>query len=712
MYFVDNNSGAPVMPAVKPQYSNEVLYFTEGGNGVAPTWPGADWFNIVQTEILHVLIAAGLTPDKADHTQLKKAMSKLFISRINPGTDLKEDGTALTFLENLGLADPDGAVLYPDLQMARWRDMGDVRGWGAKLNGIDDDAPAINAAALAVSLRGGGQVFIPAGIAAYGTDIIVYSLCHYRGEGHGATKLRQIAGSGATAFTTKDFDLLKGSGNLSAAPFLFSITDLSIDGNYMDLGGYFDEISWRVCDKVNNTQGSGIKIFGSNFEINVEINNCPEHLWYCEGVGNFYENQEHASDIRIKGRISGKELVVFRGPGDINLEKIVVGLGGLLPLSQRKTASTNPSTVYPGEPVNGLVLDNSGQYTGHAELGHVHIYGCSYGYGVVTKGTNRFNARHVTSENNLGGFYFGNGAHGMIAIGESRANGRWPDSYEGSTITPLPDVVVDNGDIWQLTGQMRIYRYSPSRDLAGASVQILGNDNNLVLTYASQLQTDQLPLDADFLKVTGNNNNISFQALRVKGNGVYVSGQGNNIRGTLHSLNAGTLLHRDGSGSYANIIEIVGTGLAADTTAFEATGAVSSEKINLVAAGTEGYIPFSGDRMAAINRTCVWEVMCTVGNSINGKSTEDYLEWLMPTPVSTGFGTGIFEVDIEHNFLYAPTVNQLSLDMRQPGTEATGANLEWVRFIGTPTTSSFRIRYKWSGVPTAGSAPVLMFHIK
>lgn len=30
------------------------------------------------------------------------------------------------------ISDPDGASSYPELQMARWRDEGDVRGWGAK----------------------------------------------------------------------------------------------------------------------------------------------------------------------------------------------------------------------------------------------------------------------------------------------------------------------------------------------------------------------------------------------------------------------------------------------------------------------------------------------------------------------------------------------------------------------------------------------------
>lgn len=43
-------------------------------------------------------------------------------------------------------SDPDGATTYPDLQMARWRDEGDIRGWGAKCNGVADDTAAIQSA--------------------------------------------------------------------------------------------------------------------------------------------------------------------------------------------------------------------------------------------------------------------------------------------------------------------------------------------------------------------------------------------------------------------------------------------------------------------------------------------------------------------------------------------------------------------------------------
>ncbi|ELL7344208.1 TPA: hypothetical protein ACQ8P9_000974 [Escherichia coli] len=44
------------------------------------------------------------------------------------------------------LSDVDGATKYPEFQIARWRDEGDIRGWGARGNGVADDSAAFQAA--------------------------------------------------------------------------------------------------------------------------------------------------------------------------------------------------------------------------------------------------------------------------------------------------------------------------------------------------------------------------------------------------------------------------------------------------------------------------------------------------------------------------------------------------------------------------------------
>lgn len=90
MYALDNSSGVTTMPVVKNQQfqPNAPRWFTEGGNGVAPSYPGADWFNIVQAELLGVLTEAHIPPDKNDLTQLAKAVKKIIMDNTTTFTAL------------------------------------------------------------------------------------------------------------------------------------------------------------------------------------------------------------------------------------------------------------------------------------------------------------------------------------------------------------------------------------------------------------------------------------------------------------------------------------------------------------------------------------------------------------------------------------------------------------------------------------------------
>lgn len=114
MYHVDNSTGVPVMPQPSPVTSETELFFTEGGNGVPPTFPGPDWFNIIQSELINILRAAGLDPDKMDNTQILAALKKLFLSRSNPFGDIKADGAAAiaTALSNLHLEELPNFAKY------------------------------------------------------------------------------------------------------------------------------------------------------------------------------------------------------------------------------------------------------------------------------------------------------------------------------------------------------------------------------------------------------------------------------------------------------------------------------------------------------------------------------------------------------------------------------------------------------------------------
>ena len=61
------------------------------------------------------------------------------------------------------ISDPDSATLYPELQAGRWRDAGDVRGWGAKGDGITDNTSAFQLAATYLNAHPGKKLTIPQG---------------------------------------------------------------------------------------------------------------------------------------------------------------------------------------------------------------------------------------------------------------------------------------------------------------------------------------------------------------------------------------------------------------------------------------------------------------------------------------------------------------------------------------------------------------------
>lgn len=77
MYYVDNSTGVSVMPAMKPVYSTDPTWFTEGDSEHQPTYPGPDTYNMIISELINVLAAANMQPKKDSLTQLAEAISAI-----------------------------------------------------------------------------------------------------------------------------------------------------------------------------------------------------------------------------------------------------------------------------------------------------------------------------------------------------------------------------------------------------------------------------------------------------------------------------------------------------------------------------------------------------------------------------------------------------------------------------------------------------------
>ncbi|ELD1401422.1 tail fiber protein [Salmonella enterica subsp. enterica serovar Infantis] len=111
MFYIDNDSGVTVMPPVSAQRSAIVRWFSEGDGNNVITWPGMDWFNIVQAELLNTLEEAGIQPDKTKLNQLalsiKAIMSNNALLIKNNLSEIQTAGASAqrTARENLDIYD-------------------------------------------------------------------------------------------------------------------------------------------------------------------------------------------------------------------------------------------------------------------------------------------------------------------------------------------------------------------------------------------------------------------------------------------------------------------------------------------------------------------------------------------------------------------------------------------------------------------------------
>lgn len=82
MHRIDGPTAAPTLPAATA-VSGTPGYWTNGNPAanIPATVPSQDFFNTIQEELLAPILAAGLTPDKANRGQLLAALRTLFVAQ-------------------------------------------------------------------------------------------------------------------------------------------------------------------------------------------------------------------------------------------------------------------------------------------------------------------------------------------------------------------------------------------------------------------------------------------------------------------------------------------------------------------------------------------------------------------------------------------------------------------------------------------------------
>ncbi|EWY42839.1 hypothetical protein N825_01395 [Skermanella stibiiresistens SB22] len=448
--------------------------------------------------------------------------------------------------------------------------------FGAKGDGATNDTVALKAA-LGAARRSGGQVRLGPGIFKLNQTLEISSRVSLVGAGRGITTLGLMPNSDCDVVATVDFKRRSKTSGLSEAPWGFAIKDLTIDGGYLDG-------NWNASEaNVTNRVGSGLKIFGRSFEIDVEVNNVAEHALHCEGYG-----PRGASDvrsvIRLNGRVAGREGVIFRGPGDIAIEELVFGLCGILP-RPRADKEAVPSTQFPGEQVDGLVIDGSKPFEGNVELGRVHIYACFGGTGFRTRGGCRIEARHVTSESNLGGVSLSSSTHGFISGLAVRNNGRHHPNRTGTPPAPLPGARIDcrNGFMISACG---IFRSIVRESLEGwPGLLITGTGNSITVHHQNSTNPKTgTAYSGPAIVVEGDLNTVSGTIHDVVGDAAIIRGNLNTITLVVNGCTGAALrreARRDGdlSRGEGNNLEAV---FSRCGTGFQSDGSARVERVALV----------------------------------------------------------------------------------------------------------------------------------
>jgi hypothetical protein len=365
------------------------------------------------------------------------------------------------------------------------------------------------------------EVVLPVGTFLISRSIDIPDHARLQGAGKGRTVLKLKQGANTDLVRTEGFGQLAGRQALMAAPSRFELSDLTLDGGYL-------EKPWNSAENaVLNEKGSCLKAYGRRFVIDVEVTNCAENGIYVEGQGP-RDGAEVASTIRVEGQLFGKEALIFRGPGDILIEYAVLGIAGFVPTTDRAETAL-ASTVYGSyKKIDGVVVDKMPPYEGTVEIDFMHIYGAGAGVGFRTLGNPRVQIRHLISEGNLGGIAISAGTWGGIGLLDIHSNGRaWQGAgrpMEGALIESTGPFTIGSGVLSRTVGSGEDW----------LAVRSTGTNQmlNLVLRGNINPQTKEL-YRGDGVVVEGSGNVVQVALRRVNGSPLVVGGSSNRVSGVV-----------------------------------------------------------------------------------------------------------------------------------------------------------------------------------
>lgn len=582
------------------------------------------------------------------------------------------------------ISDPDGASSYPELQMARWRDEGDVRGWGAKGDGVTDDTDALQSCFNAVGVAKFPQdsqartymvrnLTIPEGLSVIG-------------NGLNSTEIKQIAGT---------------SGHLvSATADNIKIVDLTLNGNYF-AGSRYDNPG-----VINNPNGAGLYTKCRGFELRIMIVNTAGIGWLAENPGaEVSTNYQQPIEVDVVIRDCGKEGIIFKGPADGRISRAWVGVCGILP---RPAASTNIaiSDYYPGSPVDGFVIDST-----TVELGDIHTYAHWSGTGFRTRNNVRLTkGGRVIAESCRSQAYISQGTYGSLFLdvrNQSLLHPNWTapvPTYTGTDTTGMPEfdmITCDANFGFKLEATIKkLIINSPY--VVGARGAVINGNCQTDISYSNSTANNGSEsgnlYSGDATLFTSNHGGChKVTAQNVNGIAVNICGAG--LRVDFNADTSVTALKRTSISNGLRGNNISGS-IYRCTNGFVSVGQPAAENIDLSMELLSGQVPFSGD-IPNLDKAQNWNISASVNNV--GYSTRQRLSANLD--ISTA---GDKTITIPHKFLYTPDYRQVQLTIDDRATPTTSTVTCWVNDI---TATNIVVGYRSSAADTGTSRANLRVNV-
>lgn len=571
------------------------------------------------------------------------------------------------------------------LQLTVGTDVGALQ-FGAKVGVIEDSGAAINNCLTAF-----GRCLLPQGILYRSETISIKAADVLYGYGKGVSTIKTITGANTDTIKTLDFDNLTGTQSLSLAvfpnlPIDFELRDFGIDGNYLD------EAWLSPTNTKNNTSGYGVKIYGRRYVIDLKIVNIPDVGFYSECLGAEGDDKiadSKTSTVNLDILVCAQEGLVFRGPSDIRLESVLMGIAGALPLSEQ--GSVNPvSDLYGGafyssyDKIDGCVFDvspvdgESFNYSGSCEIDFLHSFGCKNGIGirflaVNTQGTGngRIKGQKLISESCLGGYVLEDGIHYQISILDSHNN---TGDSQGSSGTPgeIPHIEI-------LTAQQSVIS---NIEIEKSGFEV-GGQTGLFLSGA----------------------NVSISDMTLNGNGkpghaIYTDGRNNKLNFHVYGC-AGTAADSDPSTGFIREVPFssafnnIFTGsIQSCDVGFNSIGESDAEQINLSIQTEAGKTFFTGDKPSPV-KAQKWVLTGKDDTTVTANTTRarDDLDGSVTTAQT-------IVIALSPELAWVPELEDVYLSLADTGTVNNGV-LRYA-YINGVTTSSITVAYRFDTIITSG----------